>query len=24
MEPSTYEPVPPNLAEKVLEDLAKD
>ncbi|MFT4842514.1 MAG: elongation factor G [Planctomycetota bacterium] len=24
MEPSTYEPVPPNIAEKVLEDLAKD
>lgn len=24
MEPSTYEPVPPNLAEKVLEDIAKD
>jgi elongation factor G len=24
MEPSTYEPVPPNIAEKVLEDIAKD
>ena len=24
MEPSSYEPVPPNIAEKVLEDSAKD
>ena len=24
MEPSTYEPVPPNIAEKVLEDFNKD